>query len=507
MARKLFAAALLFAATASPSLAARERSGSVDVFLVLDESGSMKPIFSRVTAFLADALVNGYLEPDDYLCIIGFSDRSRIRVSQRLSSEEEKENLAELVRSLNVVPQGTTDMGRALEEAIRQLGRLSHPSHQQILLILTDGVNQPPFDSPYYAPLRPAKKGSNVPPPSDFNARFLEQVRTLSSEGFQMHVVGIGAETDAKKLGEALGAGYTLLREFNLEELTANLARFWDETINLVGVSSPDDASLPGETIEVHVAVASTSDQDREVRLRGAQVVALKRLAARANPSPDASSVTVRVEPTTWAVPARQEARFDIGVLLPAEFPAGDFEATLRFDQESAVKFYPPEATFTFHVPSFWERFGFTLGGAAAGLAFLGVVFVLHRRRPIPVTMVLDGESSSIRPVPLRIHGHCTVGGGASDRFRITGLPQKVAVLERRSVDRFAVLSSHPELLPTIAEYTLGQPIEVASDGGSGKRVVRFVRFQRKPKGRVPKSTAPAPSAKKHAPEGGVDFR
>ncbi len=91
------------------------------MFLVLDESGSMKPIFSKVTAFVADALVRDYLEPGDYLCVIGFSSEARIRVSQRLSSEAEKENLSELVRTLNVVPQGYTDMGRSLEEALKQL--------------------------------------------------------------------------------------------------------------------------------------------------------------------------------------------------------------------------------------------------------------------------------------------------------------------------------------------------------------------------------------------------
>jgi Mg-chelatase subunit ChlD len=505
MARRLFLALVLLAP--SVCLAARERSGSVDVFLVLDESGSMKPIFSKVTAFVAEALVQGYLEPDDYLCVIGFSDRPHIRVSQRLSSEAEKENLGELVRSLNVVPQGTTDMGRALEEALRQLERLAHPSHQQIVLILTDGVNQPPADSPYYAPIRPPKKGSNVPPPSDFNARFVEQVGSLSRQGFQMHVVGIGAETDAEKLGEALGAGYTLLKEFNLEELTRNLARFWDETINLVDIVPPEDASRQGEIIEVEVALASTSDQDREVRVRGARIRKLKRLAAGASPPPEASSLTVTTLETAWAVPARQEARYRIQVLVPADFPAGDFEATVRFDQESAIKFYPPEAAFSFHVPTFWERFGLTLGGAATGLFVLAGGFALHRRRPIPVTMVLDGESTSIRPVPLRVHGHCTIGGGASDRFRIAALPQKVAVLERRSVDRFAILSSEPKLLPTIPEYALGEPIEIPGEGGESKRTVRFVRFRGKPKGRVPRTSSATPPARKHAPGSGVDFR
>jgi hypothetical protein len=51
----------------------------------------------------------------------------------------------------------------------------------------------------------------------------------------------------------------------------------------------------------------------------------------------------------------------------------------LTFEQSSAVKFYPPEANFTFHVPSFWERYGLTLGGGVTALAFGATGLVFHR--------------------------------------------------------------------------------------------------------------------------------
>jgi Mg-chelatase subunit ChlD len=213
---------------AAPGFAARERAGSVDVFLILDESGSMKPIFSRVTAFVADSLVRDYLEPGDYLCVVGFASDARIRVSQRLSSSAEKENLGELVRTLNVVPQGFTDLGRALEEALKQLGRLSDPSHQQVVLILTDGVNHPPRESAYFAPVK-KDTGKGLPPTSDFNDRFLTQVRSLSEQGFRTHVVGIGTVTDARKLGDALGAEYTLLK--------SSTPRSWREVFRAFGMT------------------------------------------------------------------------------------------------------------------------------------------------------------------------------------------------------------------------------------------------------------------------------
>jgi Mg-chelatase subunit ChlD len=499
--RRLLAGIAILALASPAVFAARGRAGSVDVFLVLDESGSMKPIFSRVTAFVAEALVRDYLEPGDYLCVIGFSSEARIRVSQRLSSQAEKDNLGELVRTLNVVPQGYTDMGRALEEALKQLDRLSDPSHQQIVLILTDGVNHPPRESAYFAPVK-RDPGKGLPPTSDFNDRFLAQVKKLSEQGFRTHVVGIGTVTDARKLGEALGAEYTLLKEFNSEELARGLSRFWDDTINLSGLSGPDEPCLPGGEMALEVSLQSTSEQEREVHLSGVTVAGLKRLAAAAGSESLSATATLGGEPR-WALAPRQGASFPIRVRLPLDFPSGDFEARVSFDQSSAVKFYPPEASFTFHVPSFWERYGLALGGGVIALAFGATGLVFHRRRPISVTMVIEGDASTPRPVPFRIHGHSSLGGGATDRFRVVGLPQKVAVLERRSVDSFALVSSKPDLVPTIPEYALGDAVEVRTAEGE-RKLVRFVRFHKKA---TPSKPRVVPSAPKPTSEGGVDFR
>jgi hypothetical protein len=422
-------------------------------------------------------------------------------VSQRLSSEAEKENLSELVRTLNVVPQGYTDMGRSLEEALKQLGRLSDPSHQQVVLILTDGVNHPPRESPYFAPVA-RDTGKGLPPTSDFNDRFLSQVKSLKDAGFRTHVVGIGTVTDARKLGEALGTEYTILKEFHAEELSKGLSRFWDDTINLAGLSGPDDPCLPGGEMSIALKLQSTSELEREVHVGGVKVSGLKRLAAGAA-AESLSADAALPEAGRVTLAPRGEGSLALRVRLPQSFPSGDFEGNLVFEQTSAVKFYPPEASFTFHVPSFWERYGVALGGGTGALVFGFMGLLLYLRRPIPVTMEVEGEALSMRPVPFRIHGHSSVGGGASDRFRIVGLPQKVAVFERRSVDSFALVSSSPAAVPTILEYSLGEPVEVRTADGTLK-VVRFVKPQKKATPVKPRVLS-APS--KPTADGGVDFR
>jgi hypothetical protein len=385
---------------------------------------------------------------------------------------------------------GYTDMGRALEELLRQVEALAAPSHQQVVLILTDGLNQPPRESPYYDPVRP-DGGRGLAPPSRFGPRFAAQVERLAAKGYRVHVVGIGTETDALALAQALGAGHTLLQRFDAAELRAALARFWDETINLVGIDVPDPSIRAGGTGRLRVRLQSASDKPAEVELHSVRV---SRLQSRGQVL-DAALASIEPDSARMALAPRQSLAFDARVQVSRAAPPGDYLATLFFQQASAVRFYPPEAEIAFHVPSFFELYGRRLAVGGAVFLVLVVALVLYRRRPVSIAMTVEGESASHgKPVRLAIGAGCAVGGGATDRLRLPGLPQKVALLERRSVTRFALVSSQSSLVPTLPEYALGTPIEVRlGPAPEDRRTVRFVRAQarpaRKPQGPRPRAT------------------
>jgi hypothetical protein len=480
--------------------AERARAGSLDAFVILDESGSMQPIFTRVTGYLAEALVRDYLAPSDYLLVLGFSDVPHVRISQGISSPCEKQNVESMLRDLNVRPMGYTDMGRALEELLSQIEGLAAPSHQQVVLILTDGLNQPPRESPYYDPMRP-DSGAGLAPPSRFGPRFAAQVERLAAKGYRVHVVGIGAETDALALAQALGAGHTLLQRFDAAELRAALARFWDETINLVGVDVPQEPVRAGGTAQLRVRLKSASDRPAEVELRGVRV---SRLLSKGQ-ALDGSLVSIEASSARVGLAPRQALAFDARIRVSAVAPAGDYLATIFFDQASAVRFYPPEADIAFHVPSFLELYGRRLAVGSVAVALLIIVGVFYRRRPVSITMMVEGESASpAKPARLAIGAGCSLGGGATDRLRLPGLPQKVALLERRSVTRFALVSSQASLVPTVPEYALGAPVEIrVGPAPEDRRTVRFVRTQARPARRP---QAPRPRATPRGSDA-VDFR
>jgi hypothetical protein len=73
-------------------------------------------------------------------------------------------------------------------------------------------------------------------------------------------------------------------------------------------------------------------------------------------------------------------------------------------------------------------------------------------------------------------------------------------------VERFALMSSQPELVPNLPEYSLGDAIEVRTGEGQSERMqVRFVRAGKRP--RRPPRREPVSAARGRPPGGGVDFR
>ena len=143
------------------------------------------------------------------------------------------------------------------------------------------------------------------------------------------------------------------------------------------------------------------------------------------------------------------------------------------------------------------------------GLGLLGAG-LLHRRRPIAIALVWEGGAGEAqKAVRMAIAGAASLGGGATDRFRVPGLPQHVATFERRAVGRFALLSSKPESVPTLTEYSLGEPVELRLGSAPGDRkLVRFVRATRRASSRKARAqSAPAPRPGPARDPGGVDFR
>jgi VWFA-related protein len=106
----------------------------VDILLLLDVSGSMRPHVERIALAATDAL--GTLAEGDRVGIMVFDRSSRMRLPFR-------SNRAEIERGLNMVLQqegfnGGTDITRALFDAAEYIGREGRKGARRAIVILTD---------------------------------------------------------------------------------------------------------------------------------------------------------------------------------------------------------------------------------------------------------------------------------------------------------------------------------------------------------------------------------
>jgi VWFA-related protein len=106
----------------------------VDVLLLLDVSGSMRPHVERVAAASRSAM--DILTEDDRVAIMVFDRRSRVRMPFRSSADEVERAFTNLLGQERF--NGGTDITRGLLDAAEYVGRNARKDARRAVIILTD---------------------------------------------------------------------------------------------------------------------------------------------------------------------------------------------------------------------------------------------------------------------------------------------------------------------------------------------------------------------------------
>jgi hypothetical protein len=141
-----------------PAIArAEDAKGALDMVLIIDTSKSMRGaggaanIFSRVQdvsrGFLND------LRLQDTFTLISFDSETHVQPTVLLASDTERARLVDQIVALRAEGNWTYTSD-ALRKGLAEADRLAkqHPEHTQVVLILTDGLNDPPPGSRAAAP-------------------------------------------------------------------------------------------------------------------------------------------------------------------------------------------------------------------------------------------------------------------------------------------------------------------------------------------------------------------
>jgi Mg-chelatase subunit ChlD len=394
MKRLYIALILLLIAGLSPLLA-DERTEPIDVIIALDKSLSMVEEIDAVKEYVNTYVIDDLLIPGDFFLVVAFYGTTEVPVSLTIRVPQDKERAKELISGL-LADGRFTDIGNALDVLGKQVERLSRPDREKYLLLITDGIQEAPPESPYYSP-----DGS-------FNHAFLENTKTIQRQGWKVVILGIGTHAQAQELAADLSADYAQLSEQpTAEELVEKTREFLSSLKVEPDIRfGPIDARGRG-TLRVTVASRGYPEA-RTVKVRAIQLSL-----------PGEGSQNVLPEPVTWEIEPDTSAELSAAVRLSTVPSAGEHSGTLEFQFTGADRFVPVVMSVEFRVLSFLGSYWLWLLIAAAVLIVLVLLIILLAVRPgkakYRFRLVVEGQPSD----------------QAQDVYRIAeGIPQYLEEVE-----------------------------------------------------------------------------
>jgi hypothetical protein len=167
------------------------RSQPMDVFLVIDQSVSMKDDIREVGAYIDSSLIDSVLIPGDSLTVIGFFGSASVLLEKGMGTTADIESASGFLSRL-VADGQYTDIGNALNELDKALARHPSADRKKLVRLYTDLEQEaPPLSS--YPSLASVSRHPDM-----------ASVKTVSHGRWKEITIGIGvdalAEIDAAKV-------------------------------------------------------------------------------------------------------------------------------------------------------------------------------------------------------------------------------------------------------------------------------------------------------------------
>jgi Mg-chelatase subunit ChlD/uncharacterized membrane protein len=179
-----------------------------EVFVILDISGSMinQNKFSNVKEYLTREVIDGLLKNGDTFSLITFGDYAAERFSRSVGSDLDRESIKTDIAKVEA-DHNYTDIGMAMEKLAEVLERREQSGVRRVVLFITDGLNAPPPGSPYI--------GKDLA----LDERFRSLGEKISRGGWFLYVIGIGGQTDARAIADAVSGSVLRTTDSGLEGL------------------------------------------------------------------------------------------------------------------------------------------------------------------------------------------------------------------------------------------------------------------------------------------------
>ncbi len=154
----------------------------VDVVVLLDTSESMFPYFNEVTHYLIKDILTEQLRQGDTFSLLSFASRPDIEISRQIESQQDVEDV--IKRVLLLQPLGRyTDFVLAVKYLYQFTVDLPLSTKKDIL-ILTDGIHDPPPGSSF-----PNKLGPNGQDLSNNRQEIVDVANEIRQRGWEVHIL------------------------------------------------------------------------------------------------------------------------------------------------------------------------------------------------------------------------------------------------------------------------------------------------------------------------------
>ncbi len=186
---------LLFSAITllTTSIYAQERA---DIIINIDQSKSILNNLPAIKMYIKDSIFKKVVRPDDMVYIYSFDEKFHRRAV--LKGNVSSQKIDEALNEIKAVGE-FTDLVNSVVSMTDLIGSVDKTNKKKIIFFLTDGINDPPPNSPY-------TEGIN-------HEFFKKSKQIIKKEGWSTFIVGIGGSTDAGKIAKELNAEKIELNE------------------------------------------------------------------------------------------------------------------------------------------------------------------------------------------------------------------------------------------------------------------------------------------------------
>ncbi len=399
-----------------------------DYMIVLDQSGSMREKVpgnpnagyekdprqahkSRGAVDALDVIVTKMLQDGDYFSLVNFGNASDVVFSQEMSFPHERELFRRAISTMNFGDK-KTDILAGIKEASDLMISMNTPQRRKVFILITDGKNEPPDDSPYRS--------------EEAQEEFYRELRdVIKANKWDMTLVGIGEYTEdnireiAEKLDLPFEKAIVVNNPQSSEEIQQKLTRIFEEKrdervllqaqmISLVfkpdwfGKYNSQSAALQLDSSFTE-AVSIQFDPQNSVMIENGDELGLR----------------LSLSPQQLSIAPQQSASFTVH----AEFSGNALEnrrlsgkVLFQLDRDS-VDFSPRECEIEAIVKSWAEVYGLIAGLAVAVLAvaFFLLVLAIRKAQAPEIRIEVMGDNKNLgSPMTLKKKQSFTI---ANDDF------------------------------------------------------------------------------------------